>query len=93
MTTWAHIRRWRPYVPHRWETPFGRFLGAYTVDRLARDCGIDPSSVYKWVSGKAAPNFNQANRVIEVSGGTLDFNAIYGHVKHVRGADADRPAD
>ena len=80
-------------TPSRWETEFGRWVGDFGVSRIVSALAYDPDlritnqTVYEWLQGHA-PHPSRAMALVQMSGGRLTLDAIYGHGREVR-----RPAD
>jgi DNA-binding transcriptional regulator YdaS (Cro superfamily) len=66
----------------RWESPLGRFVDFYGADELASRVEVHKTSVYHWVSGKAAPRPEKAfaiRRIARSTGFTISLDDIYQH--------------
>lgn len=82
--------------PMRWQTEFGRWVGDFGVSRIVSALAPDPAlritnqTVYEWLQGHA-PQPSRAIALVQLSGGRLTLEAIYGHGRAVRSpADAPR---
>ncbi len=75
--------------PSRWETEFGRWVGDFGVSRIVEALAHDPNlrvtnqAVYEWLQGHA-PRPARAMALVELSGGRLTLEAIYGHGREIR---------
>ena len=69
--------------PSRWSTRFGRFARG-RVSSIAEATGVGRLTVYNWISGHSAPRLGHMLRIVQTSGGKVDFNAICRHVIDMR---------
>jgi hypothetical protein len=88
-------------VPDRWQTEFGRWVRDVGVSRIVTALAQDPDlrvtnqAVYEWLRGHA-PRPARAIALVELSGGRLTLDAIYGHSRQIQApsshrAHAERP--
>jgi len=76
-------------VPSRWETDFGRWVADFGVPQIVRALADDPElrvtnqAVYEWLQGHP-PRPARAMALVELSGGRLTLDAIYGHGREIR---------
>lgn len=73
----------RPLVD-RWDTPFGRWVRDYSVDRLVRELQrrghrVTAPAVYSWVRGAHQPKPAIGMEIVRLADGYLGFNDVYGH--------------
>ena len=81
-------------VPSRWETEFGRWVADVGVARIVKALADDPDlrvtnqAVYEWLQGHA-PRPARAMALVELSGGHLTLEAIYGHGREMRSSPSE----
>lgn len=68
----------------RWDTPFGRWVQGFTVERVVvelRDCGhrVTAPAVYSWVRGAHQPKPPIGLELVRLAEGRLSFPDIYRH--------------
>jgi hypothetical protein len=66
----------------RWASKFARFVRSYGVDELAAQLHIQPSAIYHWLRGTAAPRpviAANIQRLARERGARLTMDCIYGH--------------
>jgi hypothetical protein len=80
-------------APGRWQTPFGQWVSDYGVNRIRAELGITPNAVYAWVSGRAAPRIEIAERLTRMSEGKLTLEHIYHHQPRMERLGADQRHD
>ena len=62
-----------------------KFIGHKTASELF---GISEASIRAWRYGYRQPSIEQAKKIIQATGGRLDFESIYGELKEIiKGAD------
>ncbi|MBP1593043.1 MAG: helix-turn-helix protein [Bacteroidetes bacterium] len=45
---------------------------ALMIDRIARECGVHTSTIYKWINGKTTPDILKQKKVSEITGLSVD---------------------
>jgi hypothetical protein len=81
----------------RWTTPFGRWIDAYGVDRVAsqlRAMGepVSVTAVYLWIAGTTIPRLTIARKLEQLGQGAITLDQIYDHRELVRAAGEEVPS-
>lgn len=68
----------------RWETPFGRWIDSYGVDRLVAALSalgepISDRAVYSWIAGDHVPRPPLALKLVQLGQGRISLQEIYDH--------------
>lgn len=75
--------------PLRWDTAFGKWVGAFTVSRVVVDLRregypLTTGAVYHWVAGRAVPALPLAKALVRISQGQVSFDDIAAHKEQTR---------
>ena len=76
-------------VERYWRTPFGRWIGAVSVQRVVAGltvagCPIGTTAVYHWIAGRRVPRLPHALALARLSAGRLAVEDVLEHRRLVR---------